>query len=150
MYQHLHYWPNIPLLSGLMAVVALDFIFGVTRATFNGTRRTSKGFRKTIAKLLQYGGCIIVSIVILNIASASEPEFNKRFYTWFGDLTLYLMIYIEVVSIFENMEAMAPGSLFVKVFVRPVRRMITFQLKQFFKDEAGADAISKEKGEPLQ
>jgi len=135
MYQNLQYLPNVALLTGLLVVVTLDFIFGVTRATFNGTRRTSKGFRKTISKFLQYGGCIIVSMVVLNIATASGPVLGRQFYKWFGDLILYLMVYIEVVSIFENMEALAPGSLFVKVFVRPLRRMITFQLKQLYKED---------------
>ncbi len=140
MYQHLQYLPNVALLTGLLVVVTLDFIFGVTRATFNGTRRTSRGFRKTITKFLHYGGCIIISMVILNIASASAPAFSSRFYNWFGNLMLYLMIYIEVVSIFENMEAIAPGSLFIRVFVRPLRRMITFQLKQLFKEDHQTEA----------
>ncbi|ULT40870.1 hypothetical protein KRR40_40130 [Niabella defluvii] len=47
---------------------------------------------------------------------------------------LYFMIYIEVVSVLENMEALAPGSTFVKWFVRPVRRVITLQLKHLFED----------------
>ena len=141
MSQYIQNLPNVPLLTGLLVVVALDFIFGVTRATFNGTRRTSKGFRATIAKFLLYGGSIIVATVMLNIISASEPVLGNRFCKWFGDLMLYLMIYIEVVSIFENMEAIAPGSLFIKVFVRPLRRIITFQLTQLLKDEdkAGDD-----------
>lgn len=149
MAQYIHYLPRVSLLVALLVVVALDFLFGVTRATFSGTRRTSKGFRATISKFLLYGGSIIVATVMLNIVSASEPVLANRFCKWFGDFMLYLMIYIEVVSIFENMEAMAPGSLFIKVFIRPVRRMITLQLKQLLEDEnkAGVAAV-KAKEEP--
>ncbi len=133
----LQYMPDVLLLAGLLAVILLDFIIGVTRATLQGNRRTSKGFWQTIIKFLQYGSCIIISIVILNIVSVSGPGFGPRFSQWFGNTMLCFMIYIEVVSIFENMEALAPGSLFVKYFVRPVRRMITLQLRHLLRDEGG-------------
>ncbi|MCF3107858.1 phage holin family protein [Niabella sp. CC-SYL272] len=98
--------------------------------------RSSQGFRKTITKFLQYGGCIIVAMVILNIVCASNQVFDNRLTGFFGDSMLYIMIYTEVVSIFENMEAMAPGSIFINVFVRPVRRILTFQLKRLFREES--------------
>lgn len=131
----IQYWPNVPLLVWLLVVFILDFIFGVARATLNGTHRTSRGLRKTITKFLQYGGCIIIAMVILNIVYQSNQVVSLPFAGFFGDVMLYIMIYAEVVSIFENMEGMAPTSTFVKVFVRPMRRMITFQLKNLFKDE---------------
>lgn len=131
----IQYYPSGTLLIWLLVVFTLDFIFGVTKATLNGTRRTSKGFRKTFAKFLQYGGCIIISIVILNIVLDKSANFGKQFSWLFGDIMLYLMIYIEVVSILENMEEIAPNSEFVKLFVRPARRIITFQIKNLLKDD---------------
>ncbi|WP_300604026.1 phage holin family protein [Niabella sp.] len=135
MHTMIRYWPNIALLTGLLVVVLLDFIFGVAKATLTGIRRSSQGFRKTITKFLQYGGCIIVAMVILNIVYCSNQVFDHHFTGFFGDIMLYIMIYTEVVSVFENMEAMAPGSIFVKVFVRPVRRIITLRLKRLFGEE---------------
>ncbi|MBO9620834.1 MAG: phage holin family protein [Niabella sp.] len=129
----LSYQPDEVLLIWLLIVFVLDFIFGIAKATLTGIRRTSRGLRKSVTKFLQYGGCIIVSIVIVNIVMNSGAAFGNQFAWLFGDLMLYIMIYTEVVSVFENMEAMAPGSAFVKIFVRPVRQMITFQLKQVFK-----------------
>ncbi|WP_300599393.1 phage holin family protein [Niabella sp.] len=131
----IQYWPNTALLTGLLVVVVLDFICGVAKATLTGTRRSSQGFRKTITKFLQYGGCIIVAMVILNIVYDSGEVFNNSFVWLFGDVMLYIMIYTEVVSVFENMETMAPRSAFVKIFVRPARRIITFQLRQLFKED---------------
>ncbi|GAB3425273.1 phage holin family protein [Niabella aquatica] len=96
---------------------------------------TSRGLRKSFAKLLQYGGCIIVAVVILNIVYGSGENFGQQFAWLFGDLMLYLMIYTEVVSILENMEAMAPQSKFVNLFLRPVRRIITLQLKHLFRED---------------
>lgn len=132
----IQYWPPVHLLIWLLIVYILDFIFGVSKAILKGTPRTSQGFRQSIIKLLQYGGCIIIAIVILNIVYASHDPFGRQFAWIFGDIMLYLMIYIEVVSVLENMEAMAPASYFVRLFVRPVRRIITFQLRNLFQDAA--------------
>lgn len=130
----IQYWPPVHLLIWLLIVYILDFIFGVSKAILKGTPRTSQGFRQSIIKLLQYGGCIIIAIVILNIVYASHDPFGRQFAWIFGDIMLYFMIYIEVVSVLENMEALAPGSIFVKLFVRPVKRIITLQLKHLFED----------------
>ncbi|HMR81630.1 MAG TPA: phage holin family protein [Niabella sp.] len=131
----IQYWPNGTLLIWLLVVFILDLLFGFIKAGFCGSCRTSAGLRKSVIKFLQYGGCIIVSMVILNIAYFSNRTFDRQLCWFFGDMMLYLMIYTEVVSVFENMEAMAPRSRFVSLFVRPVRRIITFQLKNLFKEE---------------
>lgn len=135
MMQFIQYYPDVKLLIALFTVFILDFIFGVTKATINGTRRTSKGFRKTFSKFIQYGGSIIVAMVLLNIVYDSNATFGKQISWLFGDLMLYIMIYIEVVSIFENMEEISPESDFVKYFIRPVRRIITFQIKNLLREE---------------
>ncbi len=137
MTKFIQYWPEPFLLTWLLIVYLLDLIFGVLKTTFRGHSPTSNGFRKSIIKLLQYGGCIIVATVILNIIHASTENFGQQFSWIFGDIMLYLMIYIEVVSVLENMEEMAPSSFFVRIFVRPVRRIITFQLKNLFQENVG-------------
>ncbi|AKK74425.1 hypothetical protein OK18_19025 [Chryseobacterium gallinarum] len=131
---YIQYYPNGVLLSALLVVFILDFGFGITKATINGTRRTSEGFRKTFTKFMQYGGSIIIAMVILNIIFASKVKFGEQFSWIFGDTMLYIMIYIEVVSIFENMEEMGDND-FIRYFVRPIRRIITFQLKNLLKED---------------
>ena len=137
----LKYFPDGSLLIGLMIVFALDFVFGVTKATLMKETRTSEGFRKTFTKFIQYGGSIIIAMVLLNIKSVSESNFGKEYSYLFGDTMIYIMIYVEVVSIFENMEATGGNNDFVKYFVRPVRRLITFQLKNLFSE--GGNVITK-------
>jgi len=135
MMQFIQYYPDVKLLIALFTVFILDFIFGVTKATINGDRRTSQGFRRTFSKFIQYGGSIIVAMVLLNIVYDSNATFGKQISWLFGDLMLYIMIYIEIVSIFENMEEISPESDFVKYFIRPVRRIITFQVKNLLREE---------------
>lgn len=83
---------------------------------------------------MQYGGSIIIAMVILNIIFASKVKFGEQFSWIFGDTMLYIMTYIEIVSIFENMEEMGDND-FIRYFVRPVRRIITFQVKNLLKDD---------------
>jgi len=141
----IQYWPDPRLLTWLLVIYMLDFVFGLLKASFKGLPRTSRSLRKSVIKLLQYGGCIVVSTVILNILYLSGESFGQQVAWIFGDIMLYFMIYIEVVSVMENMEAMAPSSIFVKLFVRPIRRIITFQLKHLFGDDTvGNSSVGKD------
>ncbi|MGK4567850.1 phage holin family protein [Flavobacterium sp. 3HN19-14] len=137
----LKYTPDGSLLIGLLIVFTLDLIFGITKATMLKTTRTSEGFRKTFNKFTQYGGSIIISMVLLNIKGVRETDFGQQWSPFLGDAMIYFMIYIEVVSIFENMEATGKDGDFVKYFVRPIRRLITFQIKNIFAD--GGNVITK-------
>jgi hypothetical protein len=130
----LKYTPDGSLLIGLLIICALDFVFGVTKATLTKTTRTSEGFRKTFTKFIQYGGSIIIGMVLLNIKSVSASKFGNEYSSVFGDSMIIIMIYIEVVSILENMEVIGNNNDFVKYFIRPVRRLITFQIKNLFSD----------------
>jgi hypothetical protein len=135
MIQYIQYYPKIQLLIGLLIVFALDFICGVTKATLTGKRRTSKGFRKTFSKFIQYGVSIVVALVILNIGNDGKSDLSKQISWLFGDFMIFLMIYIEIVSILENIEVINPESDFVKYFIRPVRRLLTFQIKNLLREE---------------
>ncbi|MEI7487867.1 MAG: phage holin family protein [Chryseobacterium sp.] len=135
MIQFIQYYPKIQLLIGLLIVFVLDFICGVTKATLTGKRRTSKGFRKTFSKFIQYGVSIVVALVILNIGNGGKSDLSKQVSYLFGDFMIFLMIYIEIVSISENIEVINPESDFVKYFIRPVRRILTFQIKNLLKEE---------------
>ena len=130
----LKYTPDGSLLIGLLILFILDFVFGVTKATLTKTTRTSEGFRKTFTKFIQYGGSIIIGMVLLNIKSVSASEFGNEYSSIFGDSMIVIMIYIEVVSILENMEVIGNNNDFVKYFIRPIRRLITFQIKNLFSD----------------
>ena len=135
MIQYIQYYPKIQLLIGLLIVFVLDFICGVTKATLTGKRRTSKGFRKTFSKFIQYGVSIVVALVILNIGNDGKSDLSKQISWLFGDFMIFLMIYIEIVSILENIEVINPESDFVKYFIRPVRRLLTFQIKNLLREE---------------
>jgi hypothetical protein len=135
MIQYIQYYPKIQLLIGLLIVFVLDFVCGVTKATLTGKRRTSKGFRKTFSKFIQYGVSIVVALVILNIGNDGKSDLSKQISWLFGDFMIFLMIYIEIVSILENIEVINPESDFVKYFIRPVRRLLTFQIKNLLREE---------------
>jgi phage-related holin len=130
----LKYTPDGSLLIGLLILFILDFGAGVTKAVLTKTIRTSEGYRKTFTKFIQYGGSILIGLVLLNLKSVSSSKFGNEYSGLFGDSMICIMIYIEVVSILENMEAMGNNNDFVKYFIRPIRRLITFQIKNLFSD----------------
>lgn len=131
----LNYVPDGSLLLGLLIMMGVDLAFGVAKSVVLNIVRTSEGFRRTLAKFIQYGGSIIIGMVLLNIKSVSSSYFGQEYSSLFGDFMLYIMIYVEVVSILENMEAMGQSNDFVKYFVRPLRRLITFQMRNLFANE---------------
>lgn len=135
MNEFIHYYPSGRLLIAVLLLIVIDLITGITKATINKQRRTSEGLRRTFSKFMQYGGSIIVSMILLNIIHYSTPEFSDEISYLFGSLMLMIMIYIEVVSVFENLEEINPKSDFVKYFIKPVRRLLTFRVKNLFGDD---------------
>lgn len=135
MIDYIHYLPNGRLLIGIFLFLAIDLITGITKASFQGVRRTSKGFRQTLIKFTLYGGTILVGMILLNIIYDKTQEVGKEIAYWLGEGMLLIIIYIEVVSILENLEEIAPDSEFVKYFIRPLRRILTFRYKNLFQDE---------------
>lgn len=135
MNEFIHYYPSGRLLIAVLLLIVIDLITGITKATINKQRRTSEGLRRTFSKFMQYGGSIIVSMILLNIIHHSTPEFSSEISRLFGSLMLMIMIYIEVVSVFENLEEINPKSDFVRYFIKPVRRLLTFRIKNLFGED---------------
>lgn len=135
MNEFIHYYPSGRLLIAILLLIVIDLITGITKATINKQRRISEGLRRTFSKFMQYGGSIIVSMILLNIIHLSTPEFSDEISRLFGNLMLMIIIYIEVVSVFENLEEINPESDFVRYFIKPVRRLLTFRVKNLFGDD---------------
>lgn len=118
---------------GIMMVI--DFGTGVTKAILLGQQRTSRGYRQTIIKFLQYGGAILISMGISYLA-INNPDINKKwsglatFMSWFNSGLLLFIIMIEVLSIIENIYSLNPKSAFAKNLLRPALKILTIELKK--------------------
>lgn len=128
--------PPPTLLVWLGVSMVLDLISGVAKAIKQGTPRTSTGYRRTVAKFIQYGGAIAIGIVLANISDyKKDGESNQMIYTYFSNSMLLFIIYIEITSILENLIEVSPDSEFTKKFLKPVHKAFSFDFKQFFATE---------------
>ena len=123
------FMPDAQLLLWMAVVIVLDFITGIAKAVVTKQARTSSGFRKTITKFMQYGGSIAVSIVLNHTAHQNNLVETARILTYLNDGLVIFIIYIEVTSIFENLEACDNKSTFARFFIKPVLKLLTIQIK---------------------
>jgi phage-related holin len=117
--------PSFSLLSVVLILIALDLVTGVVKAKFQHKERTSEGYRRTVIKLLQYLGPVIV----LYIGSKSIPEHSKLL----KDISGYVMMficYIEATSIFENLYEIDKKSMIAKFLYRPALVILKFGMEK--------------------
>lgn len=126
--------PLPALLAWLAISVLLDFATGISKSIYHQENRTSSQYRETVTKLFQYGGVILVSIIICSIAlNQKSVHFYDVILSHFNDTLLGFLIFIEVTSIFENIYAIDKVSKFSTYFIKPMLAVLTFSLENFFK-----------------
>jgi len=95
------------MLHILVLLVLLDFVTGVTKAWVKEgwTSVTSRGFRDSVGKIVQYGGFVIVTNIL------TLPEVSGDIVTNSATLirySYYALYAIEIKSILENITAINP------------------------------------------
>lgn len=128
--------PPANLLIWLGVSMFLDLVTGIAKAIKKEVVRTSKGYRETVSKFVQYGGAIAIGVVLANISDyKKEGDGSQIIYAYFSNSMLLFIIYIEITSILENLIEVSPESEFTKKFLIPVHKLFTFDFKQFFTTE---------------
>lgn len=137
--------PSAHLLIALLAVIVLDFVTGVLKSVLTKQPITSKGYRGTISKFVQYAMSILCGSAL---AFFVEQKVGKElaYVAEIGTEGLIIfIIYTEVTSIFENVYEMDSKSPFAQNFIRPVLRLLTAQIKR--KSEAIENLAKAVEGE---
>lgn len=122
-------FPPVALLAVMLVMIAIDFVTGVAKAYLNGDARTSSGFRKTVIKFLQYFGSLSVSLVFSFAANYSDKPDVVTIANKISSGLVWFIIYIEVTSICENIIAVDDKSAFANYLVKPIHKLLTFQIK---------------------
>lgn len=125
----LNIFPPVALLAVMIVMIAIDFVTGVAKAYLNGDARTSSGFRKTVIKFLQYFGSLSVSIVFSFAANYSDKPDIVSIAGKISSGLVWFIIYIEVTSICENLVAVDDKSAFANYIVKPIHKLLTFQIR---------------------
>lgn len=121
-------FPKLSLLLWICVLMVADVITGILKAKLLKQPITSEKARKTIIKFLQYFGCIGLVVVLIN-----QEYDNKNFVQvmgWARDGIIILIIYIETLSVFENLYTMdkkTPISIYV---IRPIYRLLSWAIRK--------------------
>ena len=121
--------PSGILLAWMCVALIADLITGVTRAIVDDKTRTSQGYRETLGKIIQYGGALIIGVILSSMAKHHAAGLNPIIFEYFNDFLVSFIVFIEITSILENMYAISPDSKFSKYFVKPVLSLLTFNLQ---------------------
>lgn len=123
--------PPTNLLVWLGITMVLDLITGVFKAIKNDIPRTSTGFRRTVNKFIQYGGAICIGIILANLSEMQKDSASESIYLYFSKSMLSFIIFIEIKSIIENLVQASPNSDFTKLFLNPIHKILSLDLKNF-------------------
>jgi len=94
----------------LVLIMLLDFCTGVTRSWVQGREITSKGFRESIGKVVQYGAFLIVTQLLVSIHVAGEVIKSVGIANPETLITFSYMVLIitEIKSVYENITGINP------------------------------------------
>lgn len=86
-------------LQFLMVVVALDFITAVTKAWKDNIPISSKGWRNTVSKIIQYSAFLVCTHVTTHLEISGERVVT---FDWIDEGAYVFLISIEIKSVYEN------------------------------------------------
>lgn len=117
------YLPSAMLLFWLVLSIGLDLITGVLKAWSKGESTTSTGLRKTVVKIGSYVGTVVMVIILLNLIGIVDTT-NRFNLTILIDALMGFMVFIELYSICENIDAAYPNSPLSKYMITPILKFL--------------------------
>lgn len=121
--------PSGVLIAWMCVALIIDLVTGVARAIVDKKTRTSQGYRETLGKIIQYGGALIIGIILSSLAKHHADGLDPKILEFFNSFLVIFIIFIEVTSTMENLYAISPDSKFSKYFVKPILGILTFNLE---------------------
>lgn len=121
--------PSGVLIAWMCLALVVDLITGITRAIVDNEVRTSEGYRNTLGKVIQYGGALIIGVILTSMAKHHADGINPEILDYFNNFLVSFIVFIEITSTMENLYAISPESKFSKYFVKPMLAVLTFNLE---------------------
>lgn len=119
--------PNFSLLLWVFILMVADFVTGILKAKLTKQEITSEKARRTIIKFLQYFGCLGLVIVMINQNSKNQAFVDVM--QWAKDGVTILILYIELLSVFENLYEMDKTSRISLYFIRPIYWLLSLAVR---------------------
>lgn len=119
--------PNIPLILWVCILMVADLVTGLIKSKVLKRPITSEKMRHSIIKFLQYFGCIGLVLVLKNQKHDSAALVEAMNWAYNG-LTI-LILYIEALSVLENLYEMDIQNPFAKNVIRPLYFLLSLAVK---------------------
>jgi phage-related holin len=119
--------PKFSLLLWVLILMVADLVTGILKAKLTREKITSEKARRTIIKFLQYFGCLGLVVVMIN-----QNHDNATFVevmNWAKDGVTILILYIELLSVFENLYEMDKTSRMAIYFIRPIYWLLSLAVR---------------------
>ena len=126
------FMPSANFIWILCIAMTIDLITGIARALKEKKYILSTGLRDTLDKFMQYGGFIVVGMLLLNI-TVGDKDLSRYRVVMDGSYTF--MVLIELLSICENLVAVSPDSRLVKYVIKPFMHLIKGRIPGDKKDK---------------
>jgi phage-related holin len=139
--------PQFSLLVWVLILMVADLVTGILKAKLLRETITSEKARRTIIKFLQYFGSIGLVVVMIN--QNHQNEVFVKVMNWAKDGVTILIIYIELLSVFENLYQMDKSSRISTYFIRPIYWLLSLAIKDNPLKKAESQA-KKEQDERLE
>lgn len=139
--------PKFSLLIWVLILMVADLITGILKAKLTKQPITSEKARRTIIKFLQYFGCLGLVVVMIN--QNHENATFVEVMQWAKDGVTILILYIELLSVFENLYEMDKTSRISIYFIRPVYWLLSLAVRTNPAKKAADAAIDKRKEDEL-
>lgn len=126
--------PNSWLLILLSLAMFVDLITGLMKSWHEGKATTSSGLRKTAIKLGSYVSIVMVVWLFVNILSVAYK--SEHFdYSFFVNITIAFLAFIELYSILENLYILNPKNRFFRNLVRWLMKFLKGRMDDITKNQ---------------
>lgn len=135
--------PKFSILMWVIILLGADFATGIMKSKLTKQEITSQRARDTIIKFLQYFGCLGLVVILQNQKDNSQDFQLVLRYVQDG-LTI-LILYIEALSVLENLYEMDKKSSFSQYVIRPLYSLLSMAVR---KNSIAEQAREQKKQEP--
>lgn len=139
--------PKFSLLLWVLILMVADLVTGILKAKLTKQPITSEKARRTIIKFLQYFGCLGLVVVMIN--QNHENGTFVEVMNWAKDGVTILILYIELLSVFENLYEMDKTSRMAVYFIRPIYWLLSLAVRSNPAKKAQEAAKDREQEDEL-
>jgi len=119
----IEYFPSAMLCFWLLVAMLGDFITGLLKSWKKGEVTSSEGLRRSITKVLSYGGAILVIMTLVNVVGLVDTTNSYDLAIVINGLMGFI-VFVELYSICENINQAYPDTPLTIYFIAPVMKFL--------------------------